>query len=244
MAAASLAGLLIPAALYPTVELRQSFVSNDVVNLLIGLPILLGSLALARRGRWIGLLLWPGALFYSVYNYLAYSVALLPFWAGWIALALALLCAAGIWSLAASLDPAAIRARLEGNVPRRLAGGVLAGLGGLFFVRTLGALAAGLGGGSSPAGAELGTLIADLLTTPWWVVGGALLWRRSAWGYAAGAGLLFTASMLFIGLLVFFILQPFTAGAAFPAADFVVILAMGLVCFIPTGLFLRGAARG
>ena len=36
MAAASAAGLLYPARVYPTAELRQSFLANDAVNLLIG----------------------------------------------------------------------------------------------------------------------------------------------------------------------------------------------------------------
>ena len=76
----SIAGLLFQEAVYPTEELRQSFVANDVVNLLIGLPILLVSMALARRGKLIGLLFWPGALFFVVYNAIAYVFAL-P--AGW-----------------------------------------------------------------------------------------------------------------------------------------------------------------
>ncbi len=69
------------------------------------------------------------------------------------------------------------------------------------------------------------------------------LWRRRTLGYVAGTGLLFQASMLFVALLVFFILQPFIAGVPFPAEDFVVILAMGLVYFIPFGLFVRGIVK-
>ena len=46
--------------------------------------------------------------------------------------------------------------------------------------------------------------------------------------------------MLFVGLLVFFILQPFLTAMPFPAQDFVVIFVMGLVCFIPLALFIRG----
>jgi hypothetical protein len=61
MAAASAIGLLYHAAIYPSKELFESFVSNDIVNLLIGLPILLGSMWWARRGKLLGLLLWPGA---------------------------------------------------------------------------------------------------------------------------------------------------------------------------------------
>ena len=51
MAAASVAGLLYRTDIYPTEELLRTFVSNDVVNLFIGLPILLGSMWLARRGN-------------------------------------------------------------------------------------------------------------------------------------------------------------------------------------------------
>jgi hypothetical protein len=46
--------------------------------------------------------------------------------------------------------------------------------------------------------------------------------------------------MLFIGLLIFFILQPLLNATPFPVKDFVVIFVMGLLCFIPFGLFVRG----
>ncbi len=49
-AVTSVAGLAFQENIYPTVDLQQSFMANDVVNLLIGLPILLGSVWLARRG--------------------------------------------------------------------------------------------------------------------------------------------------------------------------------------------------
>lgn len=71
MAGASLAGALYQGSLYPNDELRRSFVPNDVANLFIGLPILLGSVWLTRRGALLGLLLWPGSLLYVVYNYIA-----------------------------------------------------------------------------------------------------------------------------------------------------------------------------
>ena len=56
MAAASLAGVFFQSALYPGEAVRRAFLANDLVNLLIGLPILLGSLELAKRGKLIGLL--------------------------------------------------------------------------------------------------------------------------------------------------------------------------------------------
>lgn len=55
-------------------------------------------------------------------------------------------------------------------------------------------------------------------------------------------GLLFQASMLFIALVIFLLLQPFLTTAPFAIADAVVVLTMGLICFIPFALFVRGVA--
>ena len=76
MAAASVIGLLYGAVVYPADDLFQSFVPNDVVNLLIGLPILLGSMWIARRGELIGRLLWPGTLLSLLHNYTVYVLAM------------------------------------------------------------------------------------------------------------------------------------------------------------------------
>lgn len=237
LAAASLAGLLFPQILYPTEQIRRSFVSNDVVNLLIGLPILLGAMWLSQRGSLLGLLLWPGGLFFVTYNYLAYAVAL-PLTVQFIAyLALVVLSGSAIIRLLSSLDAAALRERLSGAVHERIAGGVLAVFGTLFFLRGIAQLAQG-----AVSGPELAVTIADLLITPFWIMGGILLWRKHALGYACGLGLLFQGSMLFIGLLAFFILQPILSAVPFPRVDFIVIAVMGLVFFIPFGLFLRGVA--
>jgi len=240
MTVASLAGLLFSPALYPTQELKQAFVANDVVNLFIGLPLLLGAMALARRGKLAGLLFWPGALLYVIYNAIAYAVAL-PWTVQFILyLAQIALSVYAVLRLLAGIDAVAIRQQLTGAVPEKLAGGVLVGLGGLLFLRTVAQIAGALSGQQAVAGTEMAVLIADLVCTPLWVVGGIWLWRKQALGYVGGAGLLFQASMLFVGLLVFFLLQPWLAGVPFPVEDFVVILVMGMVCFVPMGLFTRG----
>jgi len=48
-------------------ELIEWFRGWDAANLIVELPILLGSMWLARRRSLVGLLLWPGALFYVLY---------------------------------------------------------------------------------------------------------------------------------------------------------------------------------
>jgi len=138
MAVASGAGLLYQSAVYPTNELIRTFVPNDVVNLFIGLPIILGSMFLAMRGKLVGLLLWPGALFFVLYNYIVYVFAM-PFSAAFLLdLALVTLSVYAIAGLVASIDGRSVQQRIAGSVPERVAGGILAGLGLLFFLQPSG----------------------------------------------------------------------------------------------------------
>jgi hypothetical protein len=241
MAVASVAGLLYPTRLYPTEELRRSFVGNDVVNLVIGLPMLLGSMWLTRRGWLLGLLFWPGALFYVVYNTIIYVFSM-PLNVGFLlALVMLVLSAYTTIGLVASIDAKAVQQRLSGAVPERVAGGALIGLGAAFSLRTISILVQALIGQMPIAEAELPILVSDFLTAPAGIVGGVLLWRRDPFGYVTGAGLLFQLSALFIGLIVVMLLQPVLTGAPFALADIVVVFALGLICFVPFALFLRGA---
>lgn len=240
LAALSLVGLLFQDTVYLTDELRRSFVANDVVNLVLGAPILLGSLALVRRGRLIGLLFWPGALLFVVYNAIAYVYALPAGWPLLLYLALLALAVYTLIGLMTCIDAEAVQGRLAGKAPERLAGGVLLGLGVLFLLRGIGAIATA----EQPLPhTELAVLVADFLTIPAWIIGGALLWRRQPLGYVAGVGLLFQASMLFVGLIAWMLLAPLMAGAPFVFVDVIVVSIMGLICFIPFGLFARGVAR-
>jgi hypothetical protein len=108
------------------------------------------------------------------------------------------------------------------------------------LVRAVGVIATALTNQTPVAATELPVLIADFLLAPASVIGGVLLWRRNPLGYVAGAGLLFQSSMLFIGLIMFLLLQPLLANAPFALADVITVFIMGLICFIPFGLFTRG----
>ncbi len=240
LAVVSAAGLLLKSDIYPTAELAQSFVATDLVNLVIGVPILLASMWVARRGKLIGLLFWPGALFFIVYHSIVYVYAMPLSWMFLLYITLLVLSVYSLIGLVTGIDGRAVEKRLGGRVPERLAGGVLAGLGALFLLRTLGEFAGAIIGQTTLPDTNLGVLIADSLLIPAWIIGGVLLWQRKALGYVAGTGLLFQGSMLFIGLLVWMILAPLMTGAPFILTDVIVIFIMGLICFIPFGLFVRG----
>jgi len=243
MLIASAVGLQYNTIVYPTEELVQAFMSNDVVNLLVGLPILLGSMWLTWRGKLIGLLCWPGALFFVTYNYIAYVFAMPLNWLFILHLALVALSIYTLIGLLAKMDGSLLQQRLAGKVPERFGGGVLAGLGILFLLRGLGVLVGAISNGTTLPETELAVNIADSLTIPAWVIGGILLWRRKAFGYVTGLGLLFQGSMLFIALIIFLLLQPILTSAPFAVADVIVIFVMGLICFIPFALFARGVGK-
>lgn len=240
LALASLAGLLFPDIVYPSQEYRLNFVANDVLNLLIGLPILFGSLWLTQRGSLVGLLFWPGALFFVLYNDLVYVLSMPLNAVYFLYLLIAPLSFYLMTGLVAAIDSEKVSRRLAGAVAERLAGGALCLLGLAFCLRSVGVLVQALGDPASLPPTEMALLLTDFFIAPAWMIGGILLWRRRALGYVVGAGLLFQASTLFFALIIFMILQPLMMGTEFLIADIVVVAFMGLIIFIPFGLFARG----
>jgi hypothetical protein len=143
----------------------------------------------------------------------------------------------------AGVDGARVKEQINGRLPTKPGGGVLIGFGVLFMLRSLGEMGIALAAQTALPRPELGLLVADFLLAATLLVGGILLWRRQPLGYVSGVGLLFQASMLFVGLLGIMLLQPVLGGSAYPPGDFLVILVMGLVCFIPFALFVREVVK-
>jgi len=244
MTIASVIGLFFPRVIYLTDDAFQSFVVNDVVNLFIGLPILLVSMWLTRRGKLVGLLFWPGALLYSLYNYTAYIFGM-PFSLITFAyVALVLLSAYGALDLYTKIDGITVKEQLTGAVPVRITGWILIIFGLLFTFRAISMLLEASKGQALLGVSEIGVLIADLVLSAIWIVCGVLLLRRKPLGFVSGLGLLFSASMLFIGLIMFLVLQPFLTEAPFDLVAVFSVFLMGLICFIPFGLYLRGVLSG
>jgi len=237
----SVAGLFYRTVVYPD-RLSLSLAATDAVNLTVGLPILLGSLWLARCGKLIGLLCWPGTLFFVLYNYATYIVAV-PFNALFLAyLALVTLSAYTLIGVVTSVDGAAVRRRLGDAVPARTAGGILAGIALLSAVRQIAVIVTALTSQTPVTTPEVAQWIADLAVgMPPLLVGGFLLWRREALGYVAGVGLLLVGSMLFIGLIPVMVFQALASASPIDVVGIVIVLVMGLICFIPFALFVRGA---
>jgi len=232
---ASTAGVLVP-----------GFLVQDVFNLAVGLPILVGVLWLARRGSLIGLLLWPGALFYLAYTYVHYLVGA-PFstlFLGYVAIVA--LSAYTTIGLVASIDGDAARQRLTGAVRPRLVGGLLVSLALLTVGQDAGgAVATALAGGAPIDPLARGAWIADLtLGVPAMLIVGGLLWRRASLGYVAAAGLLLSFGMTSVVIAAMIALQPVLTGAPIDGSMVMGLLIFGAVSLTPLLLFARGTATG
>jgi hypothetical protein len=240
---ASVVGLLYRTILYPTEELLLAFALSDAINLAVGLPILLGAMWLARRGRLIGLLCWPGALFFMLYSYTPYLLAV-PFNVLFLPhLLIVTLSAYTIIGIVASIDGDAVRQRLIGAVPARTTGGILIGLAVFVIARVIALAVTALTSRAPVAVTEHAQWITDFAVgCPPVLVGGLTLWRRKALGYVTGAGLLLQYGALSVGLIPFLLLQPYLTASPVDVVGVFVILFMAAVCFIPFAFFVRGAA--
>lgn len=247
MTMASVAGLVDWNRTYPGVDaaLLPLFVGQDALNLAVGLPILLGSMWLARRGALIGLLLWPGALFYVLYDY-GYYVLGAPFNAFFLVyIALMTLSAYAMIGIVVSIDSTVIRARLAEEVPAQLVGGFIAGLAVLFT-----ALWSAISVSAFASGAQL-DMVPRVVTTmdltiqlPALFIGGVLLMRRHALGYVVAAGLLLQAAAYLIGLSVITVLTETLTGVPLDAVAVAPGLIIGAIGLVLIGTFVRGAGSG
>jgi hypothetical protein len=230
--ATSTAGILVP-----------GFFAHDLFNLAVALPLLLATLWAARRGSTVGLLVWPGTLFYVLYTYTQYLLGA-PFGPLFLAHSLlVVLSAYATIALLASIDGNGMRRRLAGAVPARTAGGILVALALLTIGQDAGgALATAVAGGGAVEPLARSVWTADLaVEVPAVLAGGVLLWQRRPLGYAVGAGLLLQFGLTPVALAAILALQPWLTGAPVDAGTIAGVLIFAAVPFAPLAFFIRAA---
>jgi hypothetical protein len=206
--------------------------------------LLLGSMWLARRGKLVGLLCWPGALLYVLYSCITnlidvpFGVLFLPY------LFLVALSAYTTIGPVASIDGEAVRQRLTGIVPAKAAGGILVGLTSLFIAINAANIVAALTSRTVDALDLMPVWVADFTAIiPTGLVGGLLLWRRDPLGYIGGAGLLLQYSLLFTGVIACLVFPAFYNASPIDVTGIVLLLVWDVMSFVPFVLFVRGTVR-
>ncbi len=236
-------GFLLPDMFYPAPGLVEQYLANDLVNIILGLPLFIAALVLSRRGKLLGLLLLPGALIYVIYNNVGYALGRPWGWISIINLGLVILSFITLIILLKIMDHQAVMEILEGKVGEKAAGWILVIFGLAFIGLAVTTIVTGIQEGSIPPLGENAVAVADILVSLGWVGGGITLLRKKSLGFSTGLGLLVAVSFLFLGLILFFFLAPLVTDRVFDWIEVITVLAMGLVCFFPTGLFWRGVVR-
>ena len=234
-------GLSFSDVFYPTASLREQYLANDAVSLLIGTPIFLVSLR--NKDQLYGALLLPSALIYVIYNYVAYALGRPWDWTAACGLVLVILSSIALIFLLKAMDHDAVMQRLAGKVGERSCGWVLVMFGLGFIALAVSTISSTVAEEEETFRGEKSVAISDIIVSLGWVGGGILLLYNKPLGYSTGLGLLVAASCLFLGLVLYFFIAPLVSDRLLDWMEVISVLVMGFVCFIPTGLFWRGVMR-
>ena len=180
-------GVVAPSVYRDTGWVTAAWYGNDLVSLLVAVPLLIWALVAAGRGSLRAELVWYAMLGYAVYNYAYYLFgaalnAFFPLYAALFVLPVfALVLALG------SVDAGAIAGRFTDGMPRRWIAGYMLFTGIGLAIAWTAQWAAYVFAGTMPSiGVEPFQLVAAMDLTfmiPWFVVGAILLLRRNPWGF-------------------------------------------------------------
>jgi hypothetical protein len=189
---------------YDTLSMAAQAQGNDLVTLVVGIPLLALSTGLAFRGSLRGRLLLAGTLGFFLYTYMSMSML-----AAYNALFLVYVALFGL-SLYAfilsmlSFDLRNLPRHFSTRLPRGWIAGLMFGVGGFLLLAWLGRILPPLLQGQTPALENTTTLVIqamDLaLIVPLAVLSGILLLRRSPWGYLLASVALLKGVTLGLGV--------------------------------------------
>jgi hypothetical protein len=205
-ATASVVGLSFQAAVYRDKSWLAMAFGNDLVTLVVAVPVLVGALIFSARGSVRGRMVWLGALYYMLYNYAFYVFGLpvtklyLPLITVFTLSAFALALAMG------NLDVETISRKFSSRTPARSIAAYMfiwaAMVGGLWISQWLKFVFTGkvpeVNGDPNAyrviATVDLSFMVSLLIPAACW------LWRRRPWGFTLGVifnvqGAMYTAVM-------------------------------------------------
>jgi hypothetical protein len=224
-------------------------VGQDLITLVVALPVLVVSAILALRGSMRAHLVWQGALGYLVYTYASYALAI-EF--NSLFLVYVALLGLSLYTLIGGLattDSAEIKAHFSRGTPVKAVSIFLAVVAVLFYLMWLSEDIPALLAGEVPQGvieAEAPTDVVHVLDMAWILPANVLmaiwLWRRRALGYALAGTLLSFLSLLVLAVMSMMVSQVLYGVAAVAEALGIAVV-FGVIFAISLGMllwYLRG----
>jgi len=189
---------------YDTVSSAAQMQANDLITLIVGLPLLAISTWLAFRGSLRGRLLLTGTLGFFLYTYL--SMATLTAYNALFLVYVALFTLslyAFILSMM-SIDLVSLPTHFSERLPRGWIAALMFVVGGFLTLAWMGRILTPLMQGVDPALENTTTLVIQFmdlsLIAPAAILGGILLLRRNAWGYLLASVMLTKGVTLGLGV--------------------------------------------
>ncbi len=231
---------IISDTIYADAATRLSFRSTDFANSLFGVPYLLTGAWLLYRKRKSWIWIVPGALFYVVYVYLPYVLALEV---NQLFLAYILIIAGSLYLLAivlATRDYPRIEREFSGDCSLRMMVGVMLLLGIFIAIRQSTLSMSAVAEGMQIEMTDVAIWIDDLvLGCPALLFGAYFLHKRKGIGYVIGPAMLLCYAILSIGLMPYFYLESRYLDQAIQWDGVGIIALMITVCLVPIFRYLR-----
>ena len=203
LALSSAAGLVYGAdRLYDVDPMLPALLGQDAIGLFVGVPLLLVSASLARRGSTRALLCWMGALFYVAYFWYFYVIGIRVTWLFPVYIAMVSMSLFSLLYLFFALDVDALKSRFNARMPVRVTGAFLIGTAVFFAALWLVVTASHLAAGTEVDPVSQYVIAIDgVILLPLAFFGGLWLWRRQPLGFALAGLLLVKVAATFLTLV-------------------------------------------
>ena len=192
---------------FETISIYAQAIAQDIVTLIVAIPLLIVSLFMSKNGAMRGRVLLTGTLAYFLYTYASYSFL--------SAFNEAYLFYVAIFSLSLfavilsfmSISPDELASHIKAGYPRKGLGIFCLGVGGAIALMWLARIVPAILQEAPPIGLETASTLViqslDLgLVVPLGIFSGMLLLRNQNWGYLLGTVFLFKGTTLVIAVFV------------------------------------------
>ena len=226
---------------YDTVNSSSQEIGQDIVTLLVGIPLLIAGIVLTGKGSLRGRLLLTGGLGYFLYTYasMSFLTAFNAFYLLYVALfSLSLY---GFILALSGLDPVLVANHVTGKFPRRTIATYFLVISAFLSLAWLGLVVPPMFSGEPPAGLESAiTMVIQSLDlgviVPAGIITAILLFQALPWGFTLAVVVLLKILTMGTALISMIILQILSGVAVDP------IVSLGFAIISLTGITLAVVA--
>ncbi len=230
-----------------TVSIAAQAIAQDIVTLLVGIPMLIIATIQFRKGSLQGKLLLAGILGYFLYTYTSYSNGLAYNSLFLVYVTLFALVLFTFISTLKTIDIPSLPDHLSAHLPNRGIAIFLFVFGGFLLLAWLERIGTGWLTNQPPFGLESYTTLAvqvlDLgIIVPTSFLSGVLIWKQRPWGYMLSSIMLICGLTMFLAIIAM-IINEYLAGVHLTMAEVLIFPTITLINIGLAVALLKNASR-